>query len=117
MAIPYEYVNFILEGQKIRTTATKLLVERTRGVYQFFFEPGDDFWDAAENKMTAIFWPAYGQKIQIPVLDFQCVIPVEALQAPFVRVGVCFHDGSRVFPTAWSSRLAVEQGTTMIKEE
>lgn len=115
MAFSRYLLQFRLEGQTISTAATQLLVEFSRNVYEFFFEPCDDFWES-NREFFAVFKPSFGQMVIRKLEDWQCVVPVDALTAPWVQVGVYAKDGNKIFPTSWSSRLAVADGTT-IKEE
>lgn len=104
---------FSLVGQDIRTDAVALMVDRTKGVYQVQFDP-DDTWALYDGKMAAVFRPAFGEKVEVPVVDFQAEIPQEAIKAPWVQVGVYAKDGGIIYPTVFSSRLAVRDGTYIL---
>ncbi|MBR3361434.1 MAG: hypothetical protein IKG39_08855 [Lachnospiraceae bacterium] len=106
-------IQFSLVGQDIRTDAAELMVDRTKGVYLVEFDP-DETWAAYDGKMKAVFRPAFGQKVEADVVDFQAEIPQDAIRAPWVQIGVYAQDGNVVYPTVFSSRIAVNDGTYII---
>ena len=110
---PYSPVRFILDGQDIRTDAVGLMVDRTKGVYLVEFNP-DEIWSGYDGKMTAVFRPAFGEEVKVPVVDFQAEIPPDAIHAPWVQVGVYAKDGNVTYPTFFSSRIAIQDGTYII---
>lgn len=114
MSIAKSFVaQFSLVGQDIRTDAVSLMVDRTKGVYEVEFEP-DEIWSGYDGKMTAVFRPAFGEEVKVPVVDFQAEIPPDAIHAPWVRVGVYAKDGNVTYPTVFSSRIAIQDGTYII---
>lgn len=121
MAATPIFNKFSISNQQLRTNAKTLLVEATKGVYSFVFEPSDeaDLWETWESagNVTAVFAPSVGQRVEVPVVDFQCEVPTAALAAPFVRVGIYAKVGNKIYPTEFSSRLAVEDGTFTAAQE
>ena len=111
--VGYTTAEFKLTGQQITTTAAELMVDRTKGVYRVFFDP-DEIWSRYDGKMTAVFKPAFGQKVEAEVIDFETEIPAEAIRAPWVKIGVYYKDGGVIYPTVFSSRLAVEPGAAYV---
>lgn len=109
----YAPVSFNLRGQDIQTESAELMVDRTKGVYLVEFDP-DETWAAYDGKMKAVFRPAFGQKVEADVVDFQAEIPQDAIRAPWVQIGVYAKDGNVVYPTVFSSRIAVNGGTYII---
>lgn len=109
----YSPVRFLLVGQDIRTDAAELMVDRTKGVYLVSFDP-DEIWAGYDGKMTAVFRPAFGEEVKAPVVDFQAEIPPDAIHAPWVQVGVYAQDGNVTYPTVFSSRIAIQDGTYII---
>lgn len=108
----YFPLRFSLVGQDIRTDAAELMVDRTKGVYQVAFDP-DEIWSGYDGQMKAVFRPAFGQKVEADVVDFQADIPPEAIHSPWMQVGVYAKDGNIIYPTVFSSRIMIRDGSFM----
>ena len=103
-------LEFALEGQNIKTTATTQTVEFTAGVYTCSFEP-DETWETYDGYMKAVFVPLQGQRTEVDIVDYECTIPAWAIRAPWFRVGVVARKDGVEYPTVLSGQIRCDEGT------
>lgn len=101
-----------VKGQKLTTTEVKTVpVAFTKGVYEVLFTPSDDFWSGeADGHITAVFRGNMGGRHEVPLTDYQCSIPQDALGCNWFTIGLYFKQDKRIYPTEYTGFFFVRDG-------
>ena len=105
-------LEFTVQGQELITTAvTTQPVAFTKGVYEILVNPADAFWSGeADGHIIAVFRGNIGGRHEVPLSDYQCSIPQDALGCNWFTVGLYYKQDKRIYPTEYTGLFHVRDG-------